>query len=142
MVRYKQNQKKSQLPSGQALLMLLVFSAIAMTIIGATVAISILNARASSMVATSEIAFRAAQSGINEAVLRLLRDPNFTTDSPSSPIAMPVGSGTVIISVTGPITSKTITAVGSYYSHKRTIQATGGYDVQNRFTLSNWTEIP
>lgn len=119
--------------SGQTLITLLVFMIIAITIVTSAVAVTIVNAESSSKLELSEEAYLLAETGADNAVLRLLRNPNYTGESFS------VGSGTVTITVTG-TTTKTIVSVGDMGNFKRKIQAIGSF-ASNIFTISSWSEI-
>lgn len=119
--------------SGQTLITLLVFMVIAVTIITSAVAVTIINSESTSKLAISEEAYLLAQTGADNAALRLLRNPNYTGESLS------VGSGTVTVSVSG-TTTKTIVSEGVMGNFKRKIQAVGTFS-NNIFTISSWSEI-
>lgn len=118
---------------GQALITLLVFTVIASIIIAAAVAVSIINTQTTSNFASSEITLKAAEAGTENAILRILRNPNYTGET------LTVGDETVTITVTG-TTSKTIVSQGADTDFLRTIQADGTF-TSNVFTLNTWNEI-
>ena len=64
--------------AGQTLVTLLVFVVIATSITAAATAIMINTSQAASQVEKSFITTGVAESGIENALLRLLRDPNYT----------------------------------------------------------------
>lgn len=125
--------KKITIQSGQSLVMLLIFMIIALTITSAAIAMIVINTRTTGKFAVGTIAYYAAESGAENAVLRLLRNPNYSGES------MIVGDGSAIITVTG-TDPKTITSIGIVGNSSRTIQVIAGY-VDNRFTISSWQEI-
>lgn len=119
--------------SGQALVTLLFFMIIAITITSSAVVVIILNSQSASKVARTQEAFAAAESGAENALLRLLRDPNYSGE------IMPVNTSTATITVSGtsPIT---ITSVGKSGEFLRTIQAQAEY-ANNILTVNSWKEI-
>ena len=122
-----------QLQSGQALVTLLFFTIIAITIVSAAVFMSIANSTSTSKMQEGIDAYYIAESGIENALLRLLRDPSYAGE------VLTVGSGTVNIIVSG-TNPKTVVAVSTNGNFKRTVQAditySGGF-----YTFSNWKEI-
>jgi hypothetical protein len=79
------------------------------------------------------IAFQVAESGAENAIIRLLRDPNYTGET------LTVGTGTAVITVTG-TTTKTIISSGTNGSYLRKVQIVVGY-VNNVLTISSWEEV-
>ncbi len=63
---------------GQALVILLVFMAIAVTVTTAAVVMMVVGSTAASKYERSQAAYATAESGAENALLRLLRDPNYT----------------------------------------------------------------
>lgn len=127
---------RSPLRSGQTLVMLLVFMTVAITVTAASVALSIDNSRAASKVEVSGLAAAAAESGIENALLRLLRNPGFTGET------LTVGDGTATITVTGtnPII---ITSTGESGGFVRRVQVTASYagDANMILNIDSWQEI-
>jgi|SRR3989344_1583828 len=121
------------LRSGQALVILLVFSAITLTIIAAATTVNIINSSASSWVEQGEVAYNVAESGIENALIRLLRDPAYTGET------LTVGDGTATITVSGTDPVYTVTSTGVIGSFNRRIRAvaqfTGGV-----MSVTSWTE--
>jgi hypothetical protein len=64
---------------GQALVSLLAFVAIALVITSAAVIVTLINSQGTSNYAISEEIFALGETGLETAVLRLLRNPNFTS---------------------------------------------------------------
>jgi type II secretory pathway component PulK len=116
---------------GQALLTLLVFSIVAMTVASASVAIMLNVAQGSTQLSGATSATQIAESGIENALLRLLRDPSYTGET------LTVGSGSVVVNVSG-TTTKTITATGTIDTYSKTVQATVSF-ANNIMQVTSWT---
>jgi hypothetical protein len=118
---------------GQALIALVVFAVVATTVITGAVAAIIINTQSTGKLAQSEESLKIAESGVEVAVLKLLRNPNYSGESVN------IGNGTATITVTGGST-KTIVSAGVEGNFKRTIQTVGSF-VDNIFTISTSSEI-
>src|SRR5438105_3780783 len=99
--------KQLKSSSGQSLVTLLVFVSVALIVTGAAVSLSITNARSATTYLGGERALEAAQSGAENALLQLLRNPNYSGET-----NLVVGNDLVDISVQTVGTTKTITAIG------------------------------
>ena len=119
--------------TGQALVSLLVFIATATIITAAATTVTLINSQTTGKFAQGESALTIAQTGADNAILRILRDPNGTYTG-EGPIT--IGSGTVTINVSGS-SVKTITAEGQDGNFIRKIQVVGTF-VNNTFTISSW----
>ena len=116
---------------GQALVTLLVFIAVATTITAAATTVTLINSQTTGKFAQGESALVIAQAGADNAILRLLRDPNYSGETDLS-----IGSGTATITVSGS-SVKTITSEGQDGNFIRKIQVVGTF-VNNTFTISSW----
>jgi hypothetical protein len=120
--------------SGQTLIALLIFMILAITITATAAAITIINTQGNSSYVNGQAALGNAETGIENALLRLERDPSYGGET----IALSPGSVTVTVTGSSP---KTITAVGLAGSFKRTVIATatssGGI-----ITMTTWSETP
>ncbi len=123
---------------GQSLVTLLVFVVVASTITAAATAIMINSSQASSQVAQSFVSTGVAESGIENALIRLLRDPNYTGTGYNGEPALTLGNGTATITVTG-VNPKTITSVGLEDNHSKTIEVSVTYN-NNIMTITDWHE--
>lgn len=119
--------------NGQMLVTLLFFMVISITIVSAAVIMIIVNASGATSVAQGVDAYYIAESGIENGVLRLLRNPSYTGE------VMTVSNGTATITVTG-TEPKTVTSVGRIGDYVRTIRAVVGY-TNNILTVQSWREI-
>jgi Tfp pilus assembly protein PilX len=124
---------RPNLKQGQALVVLIVFVAIATIIISSAVVVTIVNSRLAADQTLSANAFSAAEAGANEAVLSILRNPNYTGGT------LTTGSAVATITVSGS-SSKTIVSVGSASNFVKKVQVTGTY-AGNNFTISGWNQI-
>ncbi len=118
---------------GQALITLLFFSVIAITVTAAAVVILMNNVLSGSKFQQGSIAYGIAQTGIENAKLRLLRDPNYTGET------LPVGNGSAVITVSKNGTNYTILSKGQigYFMRQITVQATYS---NNLFTVTSTQE--
>ncbi len=128
-----ERRNNSQFQKGQALTVLLVFMVIAITITTGTVAVIIVNTQNSAKSEQGAMALSIAESGLEDSLMRTLRDPNFSAET------LLVNGGTASISVTGS-TNKIFTSVGIIGSFRRTVQVTTSYN-NNILTVLSWKEI-
>lgn len=122
-----------RLRCGQTLVVLLVFVAIAMTVVVAAVATVVNSTIGVSQVEAGQTAYILAESGVEEAMLRLLRDPNFTTET------LTTADGSTTIIVTGS-SQKTIVSTATVGNTVRIVQVVAGY-TDNVLTVVSWKEI-
>src|SRR3989338_5759201 len=119
--------------SGQALITLLFFVLISLTITTGAIIIIIANSLSVSKFQEGTLVYYAAESGVENALLRLLRDPNYTGET------LTIGSETAVITVSGN-NPKTVVSVGQNGNFKRTVQVQMNYS-NGYYTFSNWKEI-
>jgi len=118
---------------GQALITLLFFVLISLTITSSAIIIIINNSISVSKSVEGTLAYYAAESGVENALLRLLRDPSYTGET------LTVGSGIAVITVTG-ANPKTVVSVGQNGNFKRKVSAQMTYN-SGYYTFSNWKEL-
>jgi hypothetical protein len=122
--------------SGQTLVALLSFMVMAVTLTSAVTMITIANATGSSKYSLGQEALNVAETGADNALLRLARDPAYTGET------LTVGLGTATITVSG-TTTKTITSVGLVNGFRRTIVVTASQSATtNVITPTAWVEAP
>jgi type II secretory pathway component PulK len=131
MKKLKMNTKITQ--SGQALVTLIVFAAVASMILTGAVAVSLETTRATSGATLGQETKAIAEAAANSAILRLVRDPSYTGET------MTIGNGTATIVVSGS-TTKTITINAVNGSYRRQLQVIGSY-TNNVFSVTSWIEI-
>lgn len=120
----KKNQK------GYALITLLFFMTISLTIITGVVIVVLNNATATTSVEQRTIAYYAAESGAENALLRLIRDPNYTGET------LIVDQGTVVIQ----INNGTIVSTASFANVIKKVQIQT-LNTNNQLTVTSWKEI-
>ena len=118
---------------GQILVTLLFFMVISITIVSAAVVMIIANTSGASSVERGLEAYYIAESGAENGILRLLRNPAYTGET------LAVGDGSAEISVTG-VEPRTITSIGRSGDHVRTIEVVIGY-TNNVLEVQSWREI-
>ena len=123
---------KQRNKTGQALVSLLVFIATATIITAAATTVTLINSQSTGKFAQGESALTIAQTGADNAILRILRDPNGTYTGED----LTVGGGTAKITVEGS-SVKTITSEGKDGNFIRKVQVVGTF-VNNTFTVSSW----
>lgn len=120
---------------GQALITLLFFTVIGITITSAAVVMIVVNSLSGTKQQQGEIAYEVAQSGMDEALIRFLRNPNYTGES-----KFQVGSGSADISRAGTGPSYTFTSIGTLGLFVRKVQATVTYN-NNLLQVTSRKEI-
>lgn len=118
--------------SGQALIMLISFIAIGLTIISSSIFVNMIQSNTTTEVQSGSSALNVAESGVENAMLRLLRNPNYTGETLS------VDSGTSVTSVsgTGPWT---IVSTGEVGEFKRTLRVVVS-DSGGTLVVTSWKE--
>lgn len=119
--------------SGQSLVILLVFMTIALVITSTAATINIVSSVSTSQMETGQEVALSAESGMENALLRLLRNPDYSGE------ILTVGNGTSTITVTGanPYTVTSRAASGDYV---RQIQAVVQF-ANGIMTTTSWHEI-
>jgi Tfp pilus assembly protein PilX len=120
---------------GQALITLLFYVIIVLTVTAAAVILVSADSLSASKLQDSSIAYSVAEAGMENGILRLLRDPNYTGES-----NVTIGTGIATITVT-PGSPITIVSSGTAGAFTRKVQVTVTYSA-GTYTISSWTEIP
>lgn len=118
---------------GQALVLLLFLIALSITISTAAIITMIANSYSTNIYSQGYQAKSLAESGAENAILRLLRDPNYSGES------LTVTDGTIIITVSGS-GQKTIVSEGSYFGNKRIVEIVAQY-ADGILIIQSWKEI-
>lgn len=118
---------------GQALILLLVFMALAIILTSGAVVVILLNSQGASKFEQSLIAYNLAEGGAENAIIRLLRDPGYTGETLTS------ATGQTTIVVTG-VNPKTITSTAVAGNFLRKI-AVVALDTSGILTVTSWTEV-
>jgi Tfp pilus assembly protein PilX len=116
---------------GQTLITLLIFIIIALTITSAATSIIINNSIVATKFEQSTLAKSIAESGIENAMIKLLRNPSYTGET------INIDNGTAIATVSG----TTIVSTGRVGNYSRKIQVVTTLNNGVR-TIVSWKEIP
>ncbi len=126
--------KKNVYENGQALITLIFFVIIILTITTASVIILAINLSSATKLQEATLAYYIAEGGLENAILRVLRDPNYTGETD-----LIVGGGTVDLTVTRG-GSVSIVSTGTYGKFMRKLQATLTYS-NGSYTITSWKEV-
>ncbi len=120
---------------GQALISLLFISLIGITIATGATMLVLINSQSGLKFQQGTIAYELAQSGAENALLRLLRNPAYTGES------MSIGDGTVDIQVTSPGGTFIATASGKVGNYTRKIQIKAHYNSDYVLVIDSRKEV-
>ena len=120
---------------GQAFITLVLFVAIAMSVISGTIIIIVVNSFGASLSEKSILVHQSAENGIENALVHLLRDPDYAGET-LSPI---INSYNTVISVTGNDNNKTIVSTASSSNITKAITAKIFYN-NNVMTVTYWQD--
>ena len=120
----------------QALASLIIFVAIAITVITATIIIVGSNTVTATISQQMVQVRQAAESGLENALLRLLRDPSYSGET----IPANVNGFETTISVTGDDINKTIISTAANNNYQRKIKVKINYN-ENIMTVNFWQDI-
>ena len=107
--------------------------AIAVTVTSAAVIVMITQSQTTDKYAQGDSAYDIAESGAEEALIRLLRNPNFSGET------LTLDAGTATISATG-TSSKTILSVGRAGNFLRQVQINATFSAQGQLSIISWSE--
>lgn len=119
---------------GQALITLLFFVAIATIVTSAAVVILYDNALSTARVAEGTQGYYLAESGIENALLRIIRDPNYTGETMNLP------EGDIEISVINNTGNYTISSISTVGDSIREVEVQAEY-ADAILTVTSWKEI-
>jgi len=119
---------------GQALVTLLLFIIISVTLTTAAIIVIVVNTKSVTQIDQANFSRSIAESGVENAMLRLLRNPGYTGET------MSISEGTVTVQVTSNGSTYTVTSVGKIGFFVHTIQAIATL-TNNVLTVSSWKEI-
>lgn len=127
-------QTKQNSQSGMALITVLIFSVVAIIVITLGVTLMIIQSGSSTTTLNAQEALFVAESGMENALIRLLRDPGYTGET------LTFDNGTATITVTG-TTNKTVTVTSDVFDIQRQIQVQVT-EVNGVTTVNSWEEVP
>lgn len=121
--------------NGQALITLLVFTALLLIIGMASIMMMIINAQTTTKFQQSVVTLHIAESGVENAILQLLRNPDYAGE------ILPVGAGNTTTTVTDiGGNQKKIISVGNNGNYLRTLQVIIN-ESGNILTIVSWKEV-
>lgn len=119
--------------SGQTLIIFLIYILVAIIVTTAATAIILSNSRNTDKLYQGTTAYDVSESGAETAILKLLRDPNYTGET------LTVGDGTATITITG-TNPKTIISKGTINNFTKSVQAI--VDMSNNvLTVTSWKQL-
>lgn len=121
--------------NGQAMITVLFISIIGLIVTTGAVYALMINTSISSLDERGALAHSAAESGIENAILRLIRDPNYTGET-----FMIDTDRTVTVAVTG-TSPQIITATASMGSITQRVQVQVAYN-GGILTIQSWRNLP
>jgi type II secretory pathway component PulJ len=124
--------------TGQTLIALLIFMMLSIVITTTAVTVTIINTAGNSQSNYGERARQAAETGAENAMLQLERDPTYSGET------MNINSATTATITVSGTTTRTITSVGTVAgigTFKRTVVVTATYSGL-AFTVTSWIETP
>ncbi len=120
--------------NGNVSIMLILVIVMLTIVTTAAVALAISTTRDTTTHTLGERTLAVAESGAENAILNLLRDPSYTGES-----NLPIGPGAATIVVTG-TSPKVITSTGTVGIYSRAVQAELS-NIGGQLTVSSWQEL-
>lgn len=124
--------KKVFFKRGQALITLLIFMVVALTVTATATVLFVSNSRATTKMEIGLTALSIAESGAENGIIRLLRDSSYSGET------LNVGGGTATVTVTG-TNPKTITSTGQIGNFARKVEVVVSYT--SILSITSWKEI-
>lgn len=128
-----------KIQQGQALITLLFFMVIGITLITAASFVMLENISSTTSAEQGVIAYYAAENGIEDALLLLLRYP-INSSSPYTGGTTTYSQGQATVTVTSSGNTVTITSVGTYVNAIRKVQVQETNGVSG-WQITSWSEI-
>ena len=121
---------------GQALISLVFFVLIGLTITTAAVILAVTNSQTTTNLQQGTLAYNIAEGGAENALMRLLRDPSYPNPSPD---VVSIDGGTASITVTSG-SNPVIVSTGQLDNFVRKIQVDTTYN-NGQLVVTSWKEI-
>ncbi len=123
---------------GQALILFLVFSALAVSVLTTAVVSAITNARNSLRSVESQKAFSGAEAGLEEGIIAFMRNPT----SCSGQRNLVFLDASVVINFTQQASECLISSEAIYGNSKKRVEISVHYDVTEKFILCCYQQLP
>ncbi|MDQ5951174.1 MAG: hypothetical protein QG639_451 [Patescibacteria group bacterium] len=119
--------------AGSVLITLLIFVVVSLIIVSSAVLLVVDSTVITTNQQIGTTAISIAESGAENAILRLLRDPSYTGET------LTVGTGTAVITVTG-TTPMVVRSVGTLGDFERTVEVLVARQ-NGVLTVTSWKEV-
>lgn len=128
--------------AGQAMVSLVIFMLIATIVTSTAVAVVITNSVSASKLQQGTLAYAVAESGIEDTLLQLLRNPQYTGTPVNQPLLVGNGNAAITVQISGvsPNINYVITSIGTYKTFQRKIEVDAGYNNSNQLIINRWFE--
>ncbi|MCX7997277.1 MAG: hypothetical protein N2691_06030 [Patescibacteria group bacterium] len=120
--------------SGMIVITVVVFMMVAILITTAATLTTVVNTRNTTLYEYGTRAYAMAESGAENALLTLLRNPGYTGET------LTLDGGTVTVSVTRAGSNRTITSTSNLDTFTRSVQVEVTY-INNVMTITSWREV-
>jgi hypothetical protein len=127
-------KKLFSLQRGQMLVMMLIYMLVALMITTAAITMLYITTQTSEKITQGSETFDIAESGAETAIIKLLRDPNYSGET------LPIGNGQATITVTGTGSARTIYSEGVRGNFRRRLEIEIDY-TDNILEVNSWKEI-
>ncbi|HOZ03438.1 MAG TPA: hypothetical protein PKX78_03010 [Candidatus Woesebacteria bacterium] len=129
---------KLEYKNGFALVTVIVFSAVAMLIITAGVSLSLITTQSNQAFNAGQRALALAEAGAEEAILKLIRNPEYTGETIGADV-LNIDGGTAIINISDNAGIKVITVDGQVVGAKRRVVVEVD-DSSGMMVVNSWQE--
>lgn len=119
--------------SGMALVTVLIFSAIAMVVIVTSISLTTITSQSSRTFLQGQRALHVAESGAENALMRLIRDPTYTQEE----LTIDDGTARIVVSGTSP---RIVTVTGEVGNSVRQVEVQVS-DQNGIMTVTSWKEL-
>ncbi|MBU1970320.1 hypothetical protein KJ605_00875, partial [Patescibacteria group bacterium] len=119
---------------GQILTSVLVFVAFGLSVIALSAALTIISMQNTAKYPQSEQALGFAELGVEEAMLRLIRDPAYAGG------ALLIEDASIFLEISGDAETKTITSNASYSGFNKKVQVQVSL-ANHKLTLLSWKQV-
>lgn len=120
--------------SGQVILTIVVFMVVMILVTTAATLTTVVNTRNASIYEMGTRAYAIAESGAENALIILLRNPNYTGETLS------LDGGEVVVTVNGSGSTRTVTSTSSLNAFSRTVRVQLTY-TNSVMTVTSWREV-
>jgi type II secretory pathway component PulK len=124
----------NQQHSGMALVSVLIFSAIAIVVIVAGISLTTITSQSNRIFLQGQRALHVAEAGVENALMRLLRNPDYANEV----LTMADGTARIVVTQIGEL--KIITVTGEVGTSIRTVEVQTSFN-NGVMVVESWREI-